>query len=176
MFTLWNSNLERFSESQKSVFSRILLQHGKGYKNETHRCIVQSISWLCRIFASPDPLSSLPTLLWGLGKLATVTAPCKSRTSGFCSHLDNEKPCQGTESGRRESVRYWWPQLPLHKMASCQWLNGHNLCPADLCQRHSPPGSWYCPSFCLFRLTESKSNLAIAVLSLVGFLNLAPGM
>lgn len=88
---------------------RILLQHGKGYKNETHWCIHCSEHFLTLQDICNPRSTFLPSHL-------IVKSGEAGHRDGIIQvsdlHLDNEKPYQGTESGRKESVECWWPQLP----------------------------------------------------------------
>lgn len=138
------------------------------------QCILQSDSSLCGMFAISNLLSFVSALLWALGELTAGLHHLKSLWNpGFCLHLANEKPWQGIESGR-ESMGHI-ASAPSNKVISWQWLNTHSLHPTDIFNRQSLPGSYCWSLLCLFKLREAENNLAIAVSSLVGFLNLALG-
>lgn len=178
VFRIWNSDLERFSESLFLTLAfRILLWHGKDYKIGTHQCILQSVSWLCRIFAAPDLLSFLSPLLWPPRKLTTVTTSPKVLwfLPSVCIW-----PVRSPGKVWRVAEENVWGTYYLSSLLTTWWVNSGWMAIASIQQTSLTgraclvPGAG--PSFCFFRLREGKSNLATAVSSPVGFLNLALGL
>lgn len=173
----WRGSLKAGSLFLTPAFG-ILLQHRKGYTNETHQCSLQSIFLTLQdicTFRSTfvpfppycEPWGSHPPwlyhlkffgfwLLFPFGRWVDllVYGEWKKRNCG--AFITSAPSWQGGELTVAD-----WPQI----------LSSRPLRQAQL--SWAPDAG---PSLRFFRLREGKSSLAITVSSLIGFLNPAPGL